>query len=134
MKLVSASLMSLALLSSPAAAQADAKGPAQPKAGDALTIPAVPPAGSNDDDEPALKLKQCGEKWNRKLAAYEKGLPKLKKYLAYYHRWESYPAQRPPKSPEPLLTRESYRACIYECLGDTTVVCPGGWPAEADKQ
>ena len=132
MKLVSASLMSLALMSLPAA-----QVQAQPKPGDALTIHAVPspkpPAESNDDDDPALKLKRCGEKWNRKLAAYEKGLPKLKKYLAYYNKWDGYPAQRPPKSPVPLLTRESYRACLYECLGDTTVVCPGGWPAETDK-
>ena len=83
--------------------------------------------------ELALQLRQCGDKWNRKLAAYEKGLPKLKKYLAYYNKWDGYPAQRPPRSPVPLLTRESYRACLYECLGDTTVVCPGGWPAETDK-
>ncbi len=97
-----------------------------------LALLAAPAAAETQyQDDPAHKLKLCGEKWNRKLAAYEAGLPKLKTYLAYYDKWERYPAQRPPKSPEPQLTRESYRACMYECLGDTSATCPGGWPAEA---
>jgi hypothetical protein len=152
MKIVSATLVSLVLTAAPAAAQAeypatmsgsakiemvppDAKGvqgQAQPKLGDRLTIQlAAPPKQETDEEAPAVKLRQCGDKWNRKLAAYEKDLPKLKKYLAYFNKWQSYPAQRPPKSATPLLTRATYRACIYECLGDTTVSCPGGWPAEA---
>jgi hypothetical protein len=159
MKIASATLVSLALMAAPAAAQAeyqstmsgnvkiemapqDAKGTqgqAQPKPGDTLTIRVVPPpkqpSAIDDEDDPAVKLRQCGDKWNKKLAAYEKRWPKLKAELAYYDKWASYPAQRPPKPPDPLLTRQSYRACIYECLGDTTVSCPGGWPAEtADKK
>jgi hypothetical protein len=156
MKIMSATFVSLALMAAPASAETqyqstmsgsvklevapqDAKGQgqAQPKPGDTLTIHFVPPPKKTDegDDDSADKLRKCGEKWNKKLAAYEKLLPKLKKYVAYYDRWASNPAQRPPKLGEPLLTRESYRACIYECLGDTSVACPGGWPGEtADKK
>jgi hypothetical protein len=142
MKVISATLVSLALLAAPAAAETQYQStmsgslkvePAQPRPGDTLTIRVVPPPqqpAETDEDDPALKLKRCGEKWNKKLAAYEASLPKLKKYLAYYAKWGSYPAQRPPKSPEPLLTRESYRACMYQCLGDSSKSCPGGWPAE----
>lgn len=115
MKILSACLVCLALTTFPAAAQAEASVRSEP-------------------DDPAVRLRQCGEKWNRKLAAYEAHLPKLKAYLAYYAKWESYPAQRPPKSPEPLLTRQSYRACMSECLGDTSVSCPGGWPAETSEK
>ena len=151
MKIMSASFLSLALLAAPAAAQAEypsvmsgtvkiemaAPGPAQTKPGDTLTIrvvtPRKPPAAS-DEDDPAVKLRQCGDKWNRKLADYEKRWPKLKAELAYYAKWANHPAQRPPKPPEPLLTRESYRACIYECLGDRRVTCPGGWPKDDAKK
>jgi hypothetical protein len=149
MKIMSATFVSLALMAAPAMAETQyqstmsgsvklevtpqgANGQAQPKPGDTLTIRFVPPPKTTDeiDDDPAQKLEQCGKKWNKKLAAYEKRLPKLKKYLAYYDKWASNPAQRPPKLGEPLLTRESYRACMYECLGDGSVACPGGWPAE----
>lgn len=149
---VSAGLVSLALLAAPAAAEPDhrstlsgtvkietspqdAKAGTEPKRDHTLTIHIVTPQqpAAGDDEEPADKLRRCGEKWNKKLAAYEKSLPKLKKYIAYYDKWARSPAQRPPKSVEPLLTRESYRACIYACLGDTTVTCPGGWPAEKSE-
>jgi hypothetical protein len=149
MKIICATFLPLALMAAPAAAETqyqstmsgsvkvdvvppDAKGQAQPKPDDTLAIRFVPPPkkSAEIDDDPAQKLEQCGEKWNKKLAAYEKRLPKLKKYLAYYDKWASYPAQRPPKLGERLLTRESYRACMYECLGDSTVACPGGWSAE----
>jgi len=151
MKILSASFLGLflglALLAAPAAAQAEypsvmsgtvkiemaAPRPTQTKPGDTLTIrvvmPPTPPAAS-DEDGPAAKLRHCGDRWNKKLAAYEKRWPKLKADLAYYNKWANYPAQRPPKPPEPLLTRESYRACIYACLGDASVSCPGGWPAD----
>lgn len=151
MKTTSATLLSLALLAVPAAAETqyqstmsgsvklevvpqDAKGQAQPKPGDTLTIRFVAPPKKPDerDDDPAKKLAQCGEKWNKKLADYEKRLPKLKKYVAYYDKWARYAAQRPPKLGEPLLTRESYRSCMYECLGDSAFTCPGGWPSESD--
>jgi hypothetical protein len=149
MKIMSGSLACLALMASPAAAETqyqstmsgsvkievapqDANGQAQPKPGDTLTIHFVPPPKppAEGDDDPSQKLVRCGEKWNRKLDAYRALLPKLNKDLAYYRQWESDPAQRPPKPAEPLLTRESYRACIYECLGDRRAKCPGGWPAE----
>ena len=153
MKIASATLASLALTAAPAVAQTeypstmsgtvkiemaapDAKAP-QPKPGDTLTIRVVTPPkpAETDEGDPARKLRQCGDKWNRKLAAYEKRWPKLKAELAYYDKWANHPAQRPPKPSEPLLTRESYRACIYECLGDATFSCPGGWPPEtADKK
>jgi len=149
MKLMSATLVSLALMASPLAAETqyrstlsgsvkievtpqDAKGLAQPKPVETLTIQVFHPGKPADGDEgdAQQKLKQCAEKWNRKLKAYEAGLPKLQKYLGYYAKWEDYPAQRPPKSPDPQLTRTDYRACIYECLGDRTATCPGGWPAK----
>jgi hypothetical protein len=154
MNVFSATLVCLALTAAPAAAETqyqstmsgnvkvevapqDANA-AQPKPGDTLTVHFVPPPKQPADveDDPAEKLRQCGDKWNKKLAEYNKHvLPKLKKYLAYNNKWGGYPAQRPPTSDEPLLTRASYRACIYACLGDTTVACPGGWPAEAaDKK
>ena len=143
MQIMSGALASLALMALPAAAETQAQStregsvkievaPQVPKPGDTLTIrfwtPPKPAAGAEDD--PAARLKRCGEKWNRKLAAYEAGLPKLKKYLAYYGKWENDAAQRPPQSPEPLLTREDYRACMYQCLGDRRARCPGGWPDE----
>ena len=143
MKIMSGALASAVLMASPAAAETPYQStttgsmkievaPQVPKPGDTLTIrfwtPPKPPAEA--DDDPAEKLKKCGEKWNKKLAAYEAQLPKLNRYLAYYRKWENDPAQRPPKSPEPLLTRESYRACIYSCLGDRRARCPGGWPDE----
>jgi hypothetical protein len=154
MKMMSAALVSLTLFASPAAAETKyqsmmsgnvkievtpqgAKGEAQPKAGDTLTIHFVAPpkkSADGDDDDPAKKLEQCGEKWNKKLADYEKRLTKLKTYVAYYDKWAKYPAQRPPKLGEPLLTRESYRACMYECLGDSTFACPGGWPSETKSE
>jgi len=142
MKITFGALASLAL-AAPATAetqsQSTTKGSVQiqvapqvPKPGDTLTIrfwtPPKPPA--NSDDDPAERLKLCGEKWDRKLAAYEAQLPKLKKELAYYRRWGNDVAQRPPKPPEPQLTREDYRACMYQCLGDRRARCPGGWPAE----
>lgn len=153
MKIISAALMCLALTAAPAAAETqykstmsgnvkieaapqDAKGQAQPKADNTLTIHFVPPPKKPDvsDDDPAQKLEQCGIKWNRKLADYEKRLPKLKKYVAYYDKWAGQPAQRPPQLGEPQLTRATYRACMYECLGDSTAVCPGGWPAATDDK
>src|SRR5437588_10689313 len=98
MKIMSATFVSLALFASPATAETqyqstmsgnvkieavpqDAKGQAQPKPGDTLTIRFVPPPKkpAEIDDDPAQKLEQCGKKWNDKLAAYEKRLPKLKK-------------------------------------------------------
>src|SRR5262249_4991796 len=138
--------VSLALFAAPAAAETpqqstmsrtvkievpDAKGQAQPD--ETLTIHFVSPSKKPtvNDDDPAEKLRQCGERWNKKLAAYEARLPALKKSLAYYNKWARSAAQQPPKPAEPLLTRGSYRACMYACLGDSSVVCPGGWPAEA---
>jgi hypothetical protein len=157
MKMMSATLVSLALMSlaaAPAAAetqypstmsgtvkievmpQDQAKATSAAKPGETLTIrfvePAKPPAV--DDDDIGQRLTQCGEKWNRKLDAHQAHLSKLRRYLAYYDKWEGYPAQRPPKSPEPVLTRASYRACIYECLGDRRVTCPGGWPKDDAKK
>lgn len=154
MKMMSITVVSLALFAAPAAAETqyqssmsgnvkievvaqDAKGQAQPKPGETLTIHFVPPPKKPDeaDDDPAQKLEQCGKKWNRKLAYYnEHLLPKLKKDLAYYNKWAGNAAQRPPKPAEPLLTRASYRACIYQCLGDSAAVCPGGWPAETASE
>jgi hypothetical protein len=122
MKIVSASLVCVALTAVPAAAQAESP----PTMSGAMTAPK--PSAQSDEDDAAVKLRRCGDRWNRKLATYQAQLPKLKAYLAYYTKWESYPAQRPPKSPEPLLTRQSYRACMSECLGDTSVSCPGGGP------
>src|SRR6516162_2145092 len=101
MKILSASLSSLALLAAPAAAQTEypstmsgnvkiemaAPGQAQPKPGDTLTIRVMPPPKppeESDEDDPAAKLRRCGDKWNKKLAAYEKRWPKLKAELAYY--------------------------------------------------
>src|SRR5262249_37016224 len=116
MKILPVTLVSLALLAAPAAAETqyqstmsgnvkievtpqDARGEEGRKRGDSLTIHFVEPPKKPPevDDDPAEKLRQCGEKWNKKLAAYEKSLPKLRKYIAYYDKWESYPAQRPPK-------------------------------------
>jgi hypothetical protein len=107
----------------------DADGQTRPKPDDALTIHIVQPPHPADVDEDQIqqKLAKCGAKWNKKLDDYQARLPKLKKYRAYYDKWENYAAQRPPRSPEPLLTRASYRACMYECLGDVRVACPGGW-------
>lgn len=144
MKIMFCALASLALTASPAPAetqyQATTSGsirtevaPQVPKPGDTLTLhfaaaPKLP--AEVEDNSPAQKLRQCGEQWNRKLAAYEARLPKLRKDLAYYRSWEDDAAQRPPKPPEPLLTRESYRACMYHCLGDRRARCPGGWPPD----
>jgi hypothetical protein len=149
MKLMSATLVSLALMASPVAAETqyrsmlsgsvkievtsqDAKGLAQPKPGETLTIQIVQPVkrAGGDAGDAQQQLQQCAEKWNRKLKAYEAGLPKLQKYLGHYAKSEDDPAQRLPKSLEPQLTRTDYRACIYECLGDRRATCPGGWPAE----
>lgn len=154
MKIMSATLVSLALMIGPAPAE-DAyqstmsgnvtievvpkdttKGETRPKPAETLTIRFVPPPKPVDVDEDDIqqKLKLCGDKWNKKLDDYEAHLPKLQKYLAYYKKWEDHPAQRPPKSPEPLLTRASYRACMYACLGGRRVACPGGWPANEEKK
>jgi hypothetical protein len=144
MKIMSIIFGCLALTVSPAAAETQSQSKieaasrdtsrwAQSKPDNTLTtgFTAAPKRSPDVDDDNVLeKLKQCGAKWNRKLAAYQKSLPKMKKYRTYYDRWEAYPAQRPPQWPEPMLTRESYRACIYECLGDSNSVCPGGWPAD----
>jgi hypothetical protein len=119
MKIMPAMLACLALMASPAAA-----GPPYQSA----------MSGTATVEDVAQKLKRCGEDWNRKLGEYEARLPKLQQFLAYYRKWESYPAQRPPKSPEPLLTRADYRACIYACLNDRPAACPGGWPAAADEK
>jgi hypothetical protein len=154
MKILSTGLVSFALLALPAAAEtqyqstmsgnvkidmAPKDSATQPKPADTLTIQVAPPPpeqpAASDEDDPAVKLRRCGDKWNRKLAAYEKRWPKLKAELAYFNKWAGFPAQQPPRPPDALLTRESYRACLYECLGDTTVTCPDGWPPEtADKK
>jgi hypothetical protein len=154
MKIMSATLVSLVLMAAPAVAetqypstmsgtvtievlpQDQAKAPSAAKPGDTLTIRFVEPPKpvEPDEDDIGQKLTKCGEKWNKKLDAYEAHLSKLQRYLAYYDKWEGYPAQRPPKSPEPRLTRASYRACIYSCLGDRRVVCPGGWPKDEEKK
>src|ERR1700688_3678566 len=95
MRVIFASLASLALMASPAAAETqdqftmsgsmkievtpqDAKRQAQPKPGDTLTIRLVPPPKQPAaiDDDPTQRLKQCGAKWNKKLAAYEASLRK----------------------------------------------------------
>jgi len=148
MKIVSAACMSLALMASSAVAEGeyrstmsgtvkiemkDAKGQAAPKAGETLTIQVVQPpnAPQADADDAAQRLKACGEKWNVKLAAYEKRLPKLKKERAYRDRLAGFPAQQPPKPGEPLLTRASYRTCMYACLQEKFDRCPGGWVTEA---
>lgn len=148
MKMIFATLVSVALMAWPAAAETQyqstmsgtvkievtpkdsAGGQTQPKPDETLTIHVVQPAkaAQPDEDDVAQKLKQCGEKWNKKLQAYDELSPKLEKYLAYRKTWESYPAQRPPKSPEPLLTRATYRACMYACLENRLARCPGGWP------
>jgi hypothetical protein len=107
MKFVSAMLACLALMASPAAAH---------------------------EEDVAQKLNRCGEGWNKKLQEYEARLPKLQQFLAYYRKWESYPAQRPPRSAEPLLTRADYRACMYACLEERPAACPGGWPAADEKK
>jgi hypothetical protein len=105
------------------------------KSADTLTIHFVQPPKPTepDEDDIAQRLKRCGEKWNKKLDAYEKGLPKLQRYLAYYKKWEAYPAQRPPRSAEPLLTRTTYRTCMYACLQDRLAGCPGGWAPETEE-
>ena len=147
MKIVSAACLSLVLIASSAVAETeyrstmsgtvkiemkDAKGQAAPKAGETLTIQVVQPpkAPEADEENAAQRLKACGEKWNTKLAAYEKRLPKLKKYLAYYDSFAGFAAQQPPKSPEIQLTRADYRACMYACLQQKFDRCPGGWVAE----
>jgi hypothetical protein len=118
MKIASAMLVPLMLLASPAWADT----PYQSAMSGSATV-----------EDVAHKLKRCGEVWNKKLQDYETRLPRLEKFLAYYRKWESYPAQRPPKSPEPILTRADYRACISACLDDNPAACPGGWPAAADE-
>ena len=153
MKIISATLVFLALMACPASAgdayqstmsgnvtiqvvpREPANGETQPLAPQTLTVRFVPPPKSSqkateeDQDDPQVKLRLCGEKWNVKLADYEARLPKLEKYDAYYRKWQNYPAQHAPKSPDPILTRASYRACMYQCLGDAAAECPGGWPA-----
>jgi len=111
-----------------------AQTPAKPA--DTLTIRFVQPPRpiAPDEEDIAQRLARCGDKWNKKLDAYEKGLPKLQKYLAYYKRWEAYPAQRPPKSSEPVLTRAIYRTCMYACLQDRLANCPGGWAPETEAK
>ena len=148
MKLMSATLVSVALIAGPAAAETQyqstmsgtvkievtpkvsAGGQAQPKPGETLTIHFVQPPkpAEPDDEDAAQKIKRCGEKWNNKLKAYEELLPKLEKYIAYRKKWENYPAQRPPNPPDPLLTRTTYRTCMYACLDNKLARCPGGWP------
>jgi hypothetical protein len=154
MKIISATLVSLALMACSASAedayqstmsgnvtiqvvpQEPAKGETRPQAAQTLTVRFVPPpkpaqkTTDEDQDDPQVRLKLCGEKWNAKLEDYEARLPKLEKYDAYYRKWQNYPAQHAPKSPDPMLTRASYRACMYACLGDRAAKCPGGWPAK----
>jgi hypothetical protein len=111
------------------------KAPADAKAGENLTIRFVPPPKPSeaDEDDVAQKLTSCGEKWNKKLKAYDSGARKRDKYLAYYQRWERYPAQRPPRLGEPTLTRTTYRTCMYACLQNQLDGCPGGWAADDQK-
>jgi hypothetical protein len=154
MKITSATLVSIALMACSASAedayqstmsgnvtiqvvpQEPATGEPQPQAAQTLTVRFVPPpkpaqkTAEEDQDDPQVKLKLCGERWNVKLADYEARLPKLEKYDAYYRKWQNYPAQHAPKSGDPILTRASYRACMYACLGDAAAECPGGWPAK----
>ncbi len=110
------------------------KAPTAAKPGENLTIRFVPPPKPDEPDanDVAKKLKACGDKWNKKLKAYDAGARTRDKYLAYYRRWEDYPAQRPPKSGEPPLSRATYRTCMYECLQDTSEGCPGGWASDSD--
>ncbi len=107
-----------------------ATGAAQPQSGEDLTIRFAPPPKRAAGTQNALweKLRSCGKKWNDKLRAYEEESQTREAYLAYYDKWKDHPAQRPPKSSEPILTRASYRACIYQCLDPRQPPCPGGWP------
>src|SRR5712672_1480337 len=142
MKIISATLVSLALTAASAWAegtyqstmsgnvtiqvipQEPAKGETQPPAAQTLTVRFVPPpkpvqkTSAEDQDDPQVRLKLCGEKWNAKLDDYEARLPKLEKYDAYYRKWQNYPAQHAPKSPAPILTRASYRAFMFKCPAD----------------
>jgi hypothetical protein len=114
MKLVPAVLSTALLLAAPAFAQT--------VVGTAVDRALAPPPATADDIQ--QKLKSCGDWWKRKLGDYEHGLSRQRQYQAYYEKWKNYPAQRPPKSQEPVLTRATYRLCMYECLGDATAKCP----------
>ena len=150
MKMSFATLLPLLLMAAPAAAETpyqstmsgtvkieaapqDGKDQTQPTSGGSLTILFVPPNKPADDGakDPAEKLRACGETWNKKLAEFEKDLPQLKSYRIYYDRLKPYTAQRPPKPAVRLLTRESYRGCMYWCLGNKNAECP---PTKADTE
>jgi hypothetical protein len=111
------------------------KAPATAKPGENLTIRFVPPPKPDEPEanDVAKKLEACGDKWNKKLKAYDAGARQRDKYLAYYKRWEDYPAQRPPKLAEPPLSRTTYRTCMYACLHDASEGCPGGWASDSDR-
>jgi hypothetical protein len=112
------------------------KAPADAKAGEDLTIRFVPPPKPTepDEDDIASKLQSCGEKWNKKLKAYDRDARKREKYLAYSRKWGRYAAQRPPRLDEPKLTRTIYRVCMYACLQNQLDSCPGGWAADGDEK
>jgi hypothetical protein len=154
MKSMSAALVTVALLACPAAAEERyqsmmsgdvtikvvpvdaATGASQPQSGENLTVRFVPPPKPEHENEDGVwrKLRSCGKDWDDKLHAHNQALARLEKYIAYYEKWRNSPAQRPPKPPEPDLTRASYRACMYQCLGDRRSECTGGWPKTEAKR
>jgi hypothetical protein len=139
MKLTTATFLPLALLAYAASAQPSApstQSQAQPPTAHALAVRVAPASASSDEKKAATEaatesdLESCGAKWNKKLADYKKALEQNKNYRDYFEKWKNASAQRPPMLPIPELTRASYRLCMAQCLGDTTAICPGGWPED----
>lgn len=135
MKLTIAMFLPLVLLAYAASGQPSDRSTesrAQPLAAQAPAVRFTPASASSDKDKAAAQrdLESCGEKWNKKLKLYKTTLEQTKDYRNYFEKWKNSSAQRPPILPIPELTRESYRLCMAQCLGDETAACPGGWPED----
>jgi hypothetical protein len=137
MKTMSATIMSLALLVCPTVAdetlQSTMSGTvtlqvvpnttpdvqAQPQSSETMTLRIVrPPQQVNtDEDDIEYKLQVCGKRWNQKLSDFEKS--------------KKVAEQKRTRIPDrDILTRVSYRQCMYWCLDELQPPCPGGLPAK----
>jgi hypothetical protein len=130
MKLISATLLPLVLLTGSAIAEPSSrcKSPAPVQA---LTPqPAPAPACKTDDEARNTEqrnLETCDADWQKELKDHNDKLERATAYRNYYDKWRDSPAQRPPKLPIPELTRASYRQYMASCLRDRTAMWPGSF-------
>src|SRR5262249_54271424 len=127
MKLISATLLPLVLLTNSATAQPTFQclSPAQSQTPQLAPAPACKTDKSKNAEH---NLKTCDTMWNEKLKAHNGEVEQTTAYRSYYDKWKDLPAQRPPKLSIPDLTRASYRQYMYNCLREITEVCPANAP------